>query len=472
NPTCETEIPLMRQFWLAKKSNKKVAMYLYIKNNKVEFKIVGTNYAPFPQDFNPTDGTVSRAIATCPVCNSVIAAKDVRKQFQEGKGGQRMIVIVLRKTNEKGKLYRLPTEEDRNTFVEAENYLKQKRKIIIEERGFDPIPNENLPPAGTLGFRVQRYGILKWGNLFNSRQKLTLITYIEKIRQASKNMLEQGYDEEYSKAILSYLALGIDRLADQITILVTWLPTIEAISHTFVRQALPMKWDYIETNSFSGGGGSYKSAMNWILRIIEHCAQTISKSNLPTIVQTSATSLPYPDNYFDAIFTDPPYYDNVPYSHLSDFFYVWLKRSIGDLYPELFSTPLSPKSEEIVAYTHEKSWDEAKEFFENMLKKALKEIYRVLKTNGIAIIIYAHKTTAGWESVINALLDSGLMVSASWPISTERKVRLRAKESAALASSIYIIVRKIKKKENGLYPEIKKQMKKYLNIKLERIWQE
>ena len=193
---------------------------------------------------------------------------------------------------------------------------------------------------------------------------------------------------------------------------------------------------------------------------------------IPNVFQASATELPFPDNYFDAVFTDPPYYDNVPYSYLSDFFYVWLKRAIGDLYPELFSTPLTPKSKEIVAYTNNMSWEEAKRYFEEMLKKSFQEIYRVLKPNGIAVIVYAHKTTSGWETVINALLESGLVVTASYPINTEMKARLRAKESAALASSIYIVCRKMKKESVGWFNEVKEELKKHLNKKLDRLWKE
>jgi len=193
---------------------------------------------------------------------------------------------------------------------------------------------------------------------------------------------------------------------------------------------------------------------------------------IPQITQFSATSLPYPNNFFDAVFTDPPYYDNVPYSYLSDFFYVWLKRTIGDLYPDLFSTPLTPKSKEIVAYTMDRTWEEAKEYFESMLRQSFKEIHRVLKPNGIATIVYTHKSTSGWEALINSLLDSGLVVTASWPIDTEMKARLRAKESAALASSIYFVARKMERKETGWYNEVKDEIKKHIYQKLERLWQE
>jgi len=194
---------------------------------------------------------------------------------------------------------------------------------------------------------------------------------------------------------------------------------------------------------------------------------------IPKVIQSSATELPYPDNYFDVVFTDPPYYDNVPYSYLSDFFYVWLKRSIGDLYPELFMTPLTPKTKEIVAYSHKEGGFEAgKRYFEEMLKKAFKEIARVLKPDGIATIVYTHKSTSGWETLINSLLESGLVPTASWPIDTEMKSRLRAKESAALASSIYFVCHKMGRKETGWLNEVREEIKNHIHRKLESLWEE
>ncbi len=133
----------------------------------------------------------------------------------------------------------------------------------------------------------------------------------------------------------------------------------------------------------------------------------MKKLIIPTVQQASATDLPYPDNYFDAVFTDPPYYDNVPYSYLSDFFYVWLKRSVGDLFSDLFITPLTPKSKEIVSDpARHGNKVIVKEYFETMLKKAFKEIARVLKPGGIATIVYTHKSTSGWETLINSLLPT------------------------------------------------------------------
>jgi adenine-specific DNA methylase len=174
------------------------------------------------------------------------------------------------------------------------------------------------------------------------------------------------------------------------------------------------------------------------------------------------------------VLTDPPYYDSVPYSHLSDFFYVWLKRTVGHLYPDLFVTPLSPKNEEIVQdrqHTLSRSTKD-KAFFERNLTLAFREIYRVLKPGGIAVVVYAHKSTAGWETVINALLDSGLVVNAAWPLNTEMQTRLRSNESAALASSIYIVARKAARRATGFVNEVRAELRAVMHRKLDRLWAE
>jgi len=467
NPTCGAEIPLMRQFWLAKKENKKAALKPFVNDRKVEFKIVEN------PDFDPTKGTVSRAIAHCLVCGSTVDANTTRKLFQEGKARQRMVAVVLHHPKKKGKTYRIATEKDLEVFKEAEKYLEEKRAKLMEEWGIDPVPDEPTPEGKGRGaeraFSVRNYGMTTWGNLFNSRQKLALITFVEKIRLAYKKMVEEGYDEEYAKVVVSYLAIGIDRLADKNSVLCRLISQTEAIGFTYGRQALPMLWDYIEMNPMEHPSG-WNIIIEEILANLKHCNSF--KNTHAIVTQASATALSYPNNYFDAVFTDPPYYDNVPYSYLSDFFYVWLKRTIGNLYPELFSTPLTPKSKEIVAYTNDRTWKEAKMFFEENLKKSFQEIYRVLKPNGITIIVYTHKSTSGWEVLINSLLDSGLVVTASWPIDTEMKARLRARESAALASSIYFVARKMEREETGWLNKVKEEIKRYIYEKLERLWQE
>lgn len=191
------------------------------------------------------------------------------------------------------------------------------------------------------------------------------------------------------------------------------------------------------------------------------------------VLHGSATRLPWPDNYFDAVITDPPYYDNVPYSDLADFFYVWLKRTVGDLYPELFATPLTPKSEEMVADASKAGgMEQAKRRFEEKLTQAFREIHRVLKPDGIAVIVFAHKTTEAWETVISALLEAGLYMTASWPIHTEMQARLRAQESAALASSIYMVCRKRTEETVGEFAEVRGEIEARVRGKLAQFWNE
>jgi len=475
NPSCEAEIPLMRQFWLAKKNNKKVALYPYIEGKEVKFKIVGNGYAPMPEGFDPSKGTISKAKATCPVCGSVVDAKTTRKLFQEGKAGQRLIAVVLHKPGTQGKRYRIATERDVEIFKKAEKYLEEKRQKLMEEWGIDPVPDEEIMKKCHEVDRMPMYGMNRWGDLFNSRQKLALITFTEKVRRAYEKMTEEGYDKDYAKAVVSYLGLGVDRLADKNSVLCRLISQTEAIGFTYGRQALPMLWDYIEMNVLEHPSG-WKNILKELLGNLLHFSQIPpidSENSLPVIKQASATKLPYPNNYFDAVFTDPPYYDNVNYSVLSDFFYVWLKRSIGDLYPELFMTPLTPKSKEIVSDpARQGDKVKAKEFFESMLKEAFKEIARVLKSNGIATIVYTHKSTSGWETLINSLLESGLVPTASWPIDTEMKARLLAKGNAALSSSIYFVCRKMERKEIGWLNEVKEEIKKHIYKKLESLWEE
>jgi len=471
NPACGAEIPLMRQFWLAKKDKKKVSLYPYIAGKEVKFKIVGDGYGSIPRDFNPENGTVSRAVATCPVCGGTIDDKTTRQLFQSGKSGQRMVTVVTNKAGTNGKKYRLPSVKDLLTFQKAEEYLNEKREKLMAEWGMDPVPDEPLPPVGTLGFRIQRYAMNTWGDLFNSRQKLALITFVEKVRQAYRQMLGSKYEEEYAKAMLSYLCLNLGRMADKGATLCIWSVTDEYLAHVFGRQALPITWDFFEFDPFSESTGDWMTALSYIEGPVKHCSHITNVAR--TVTQSSATKLGYPDDFFDAVLTDPPYYDNVPYSYLSDFFYVWLKRVLGDIYPDLFSTPLTPKRDEIVAYSHGPGgFEEGKQFFENMLKRSFQEINRVLKPNGVATIIYAHKSTSGWETLINSLLDSNLIMTGAWPVNTEMAIRLRANESAALASSIYIVARKMERQPTGFYNNVQEELKQHLNRKLERLWQE
>lgn len=271
NPECGAEIPLMRQFWLAKKDKKKVSLKPIIDraNKKVKFRIVEGEGI----DFDPARGTVKGANVRCPVCGSTIPAKMTRKLFQEGKNGQRMVTVVLHHPQKRGKTYRLPTESDTLAFKEAEQTLKIKREKLWEEWGMDPVPDEKLPPKETLGFRVQRYGMSQWGDLFNSRQKLALITFTQKVRISYKKMIEKGYNEDFAKAVAGYLGLMHSRFAAAYNSLSRWQPIGEKIADVFSRQALPIVWDFAEPNPFGSASRSWEELFKDIKNVLSHLSQ-------------------------------------------------------------------------------------------------------------------------------------------------------------------------------------------------------
>jgi len=471
NPACGAEIPLMRQTWLAKKDRKQVALRLipHKPARRVDAEIVEGSRI----DFDPEEGTVSRAHVKCPVCGGTMDDDTTRKLFREGKAGQRMMAVVLHHPKRTGKTYRLPTERDLAAYHDAETALKKKSAQLREEWGIEPVPDEPLPPLETLGFRVQRYGLTRWGDLFNTRQKLALITFADKVRQAHARMTAASTDPELAKAVTTYLAVTYDMMAVSCNTLCRWENTRELIADVFSRQALPMLWDFGELNPLSAGSGSWSKVFYYLSGVIQNTTASLDLQSSSQVHHASATALPWPDDHFDAVLTDPPYYDNVPYSDLSDFFYVWLKRTIGDLYPDLFATPLTPKSEEMVADASKANgMGNAMRRFEQMLTQAFAEIRRVLRPDGIAVIVFAHKTTAAWETVINALLKAGLYMTASWPIHTEMQARLRAQDSAALASSIYMVCRKRTSSAVGEFGKVRREIEDRISRKLAQFWDE
>jgi putative DNA methylase len=270
NPACGTEIPLMRQTWLAKKDKKKIALRLIPNQHsrRIDAQIVGANGERI--DFDPDEGTVSRAHVRCPLCGGTIDDKTTRRLFREGKSGQRLMAVVLHHPNRPGKTYRLPTERDLAAYRAAEAALVRARHRLAQDWGIDPVPDEPLPPLETLGFRVQRYGLTRWGDLFNPRQKLALITFADKVRQAHAHLLSQGAEPEFAKAVATYLALGVDRVASFCNGLSMWINQRELIADVFTRQALPMVWDYAEVNPFSGASGSFDSALDYINGVLAH----------------------------------------------------------------------------------------------------------------------------------------------------------------------------------------------------------
>jgi len=472
NPQCKRIIPLIKHFWLARTKKRQIA-YKPIIRPEIDSPLQFVVQEGQVIDFNPSEGTVSRATARCIFCSQVISAKTIRKFAKERKIGQQMTIVVLRDPINPKKTYRPANSIDMKAYNNASKYFL--KRLEKDELFNSLVPSESLPPIGTLGFGVQHYGLVKWSQLYNNRQLLSLVLFLSKIND-SFSAIQQNIESNYNslsekepniaKVILTYLTIILGRLADKCSNLVVYNASGEKIEHVFGRTALPMVWDYVELNVFSGANGDWSKQTEWVLRYLK--AASWNSNTNAYIQQASATDLSHPDNYFDAVITDPPYYDNVPYADLSDFFYVWFKRALGNIFPELFSTPLTPKRLEIVANKGRQK--NPKKFFEKTLAQAFNEIFRVLKPNGIAVFVYAHKSSEGWETMLEALVNTGFTITSSWPIHTEMATRLRARSSAALASSIYLVCRKGKQKPKGYLKEIQSEVEQNIHAQIERFW--
>ncbi|MDO9258163.1 MAG: DUF1156 domain-containing protein [Bacteroidales bacterium] len=456
-PNCGVEIPMMRSFWLAKKGKRIIALTLLpdAKKKKIDIKITEQ-----PSSIVSDAGTVKRGSVSCPCCGFVTPVSSVRLQMKKIKGGAndaKIMAVVCNITTERmcqnskkeyeetRRYYRVASTTDMDAFNKATAEL-QKRKENYKGI-LSLVPEELLPinpsvndTSTTLGFRIQGYGMTKWNHLFSNRELLCLSTLIEHLHK-----LPELKDKQFDAALRTMLALAIDRQADYLTSLTVWANNGEFIAHTFGRQAIPMIWDFPECQIFQKFSGNWEGAFEWVALVIEKI--TCEFKNTGSSQISDATIHPMPDDSIACFFTDPPYYDAVPYADLSDFFYVWLKRSIGDLHPDLFKSELTNKKDECIV---DEIKGKEKEYFQKTMGNAMKEGRRILQPNGIGIVVFAHKSTSGWEAQLQSMLDAGWIFTGSWPIDTERPGRLRANNSAALASSVHLVCRPREDKDGSL----------------------
>ena len=440
---CRATVPLLKTTWLCKKNKKRVVLTVTpnAEGTGVEF---GIDHSP-PRGKGVGDGTMSRAGATCPCCGAIMTMEDMRIEGQAGRLGAVMTAVVV--DGNSGKEYRLPADEERCAADVNEADLER----VFADVPFG-LPDEPLPGKEALGFRVPLYGFDQWYKLFTSRQLLALGTFVRYTRAAREAMAEAGYGGEWIEAASGYLALALDKTVDYSSTISSWINGLEALRGTFTRFALPIVWDFSETNLLSQTGGSYDGMLNWVSLVVSHITDLAIDSTTPNAINKSSGML-INNGQYDVVITDPPYYDAIPYSDAMDFFYVWLRRTLRGLSPDMdavFAEPLSPKWDheandgELIddASRFDGDKERSKTAYEDGMARVFANCCRSLVPNGRLVVVFANKQPDAWETLVSAIIRAGFVVDGSWPIETERTARMRSISSAALASSVWLVCKK------------------------------
>lgn len=427
NPVCDCEMPLIKSFELTKKKNSICHLEPIIEGSKIRYEIKSGKAT--------NKGTVNRKGARCLFCDSPVDLDYIREQGQKNKISYQLLAIVAE--GEKGKVY-LPADSD-----------KSSKKI---DRPQEYPDTEIAYYPGCTNCKI--YGMNFFSDLMTNRQLTAMVTFsdlvVDIVDVIKKDAEELGIEIKsgYAEAIQTFLAFGVDRLATRLTKVCLWNTTAETIEQPFGRQAIPMVWTFPEANVFSNSTGGWASSLDWIPKVLD----SMYVSEKEGVVEQQ-DAMEYISEEKVIVSTDPPYYSNVPYADLSDFFYVWLRKMLRNNYPDLFVTIDTPKANELVAekYRHEGDEEKAKQFFENGMYKTFCNVREYVNEEYPLTIYYAFKqaetgeddeiSSSGWETMLSALIRSGFMITGTWPIRTERTTGLKNSLNA-LGTSIVLVCRK------------------------------
>jgi putative DNA methylase len=443
-------VPLIRSLWLAKKANRSVALQLVSnKHGGVGFQIIVKQRDGWVDQTNPKmkienpklDGTVKRGSATCPCCGYTMAVARVREYLKAKHGGASnatLYCVVSTRDKEQGRFYRLPNDADQQVLAAARARLQQRKKTNSGPMSF--VPNESTQGYHSFVNRGPIYGMVSWEDYFSPRQALALGTLATLIRSAG-DKIQDADGRELAEAVQTCLALSFGRILDLANSLCGWTLDTQCVKNLFRRQAIPMVWNFAEGVCIGESAGSWSVVIE---RFPDILASLCSSHATGTVQQADAAAHSLPNDAAQAVITDPPYYYSVQYSDLSDFFYVWMRRTLVGRHAGLLEPELTPKSGEIIVQSpgHEFASDgKNNAFFESRMKLAMTDARRVLEPTGVAIIVFAHTSTRGWEALLQAMIDSGWVVTGSWPIDTEMASRVIAQGRSVLASSVHIVCR-------------------------------
>lgn len=439
NPANPIEVPLVRSWWLSKKKGKEAWVKASVVNGEVQYEVRHDSKGPQ----GDTDGTIKHGKGARAVGDGTpFTYQYIRDAGKRGELGAHLIAVVAEGKN--GRIYCSPS---------ALQYAAAQ--VQPPESGIDA-----FVPTNPRWFSPPAYGLTKFDDLFTNRQLTALTTLTDLVGEARERVLDDALAsgmesgerlenggtgaEAYADAVATYLALGVSRTTDYSSNLCSWHNTGEKMRNVFGRQAIPMVWDYTEVNPFSSSSGNFRGQIEWVAKALAHTPAGAPGEAL----QVSATTRDYRDL---VISTDPPYYDNIGYSDLSDFFYVWLRRSLASIHGKTVGTMLTPKAEELVAnpYRHDGKAG-AEKFFVEGFNSVFKRIRETANTDVPLTVYYAYKqqdtktdgtTSTGWHTLLDGLINTGWEISATWPMRTEGTTRLIASGSNALASSIVLACR-------------------------------
>ncbi|MGV5047235.1 DUF1156 domain-containing protein [Rhodococcus pyridinivorans] len=441
NPACGIAMPLVRSWWLGKKKGKEAYVVPRVVDGKVEFSI---GHDPKKAPTKDTDGTVGRTGAVCIGCGAAVDREHIKSEGRAGRMGAQLMATVAE--GKRTRIYLHPTSEH-----EAAAKVDRPVEVPDQELGYHP-KDIWTPP----------YGLTAFADLFTSRQLIALTTFSDLVGEAHERILTDARDAgmiegdrleaggtgatAYADAVATYLGFAISRMTNKSSTICSWdsSPKMEAVRSVFARQALPMSWDFAESNPWGGSGGDYLEDLLWVSRVLDK-----GPSGKPGVARQADAQVSVGQPVL--LSTDPPYYDNIGYSDLSDFFYVWLRRSLRPVHPNLLSTMLVPKAEELVANPYRYNGKEgAHKFFEDGFREVFRRAREVALPDYPITVYYAFKqqdtndsgeASTGWETLLEGMVRSGWAITATWPMRSELGNRILSQGTNALASSIVLALR-------------------------------